>query len=102
MPTTFQVILFCFDIKLIHFDFKHALILCFTYLNAALTKFIEQSGLENELKLAVPDSPFAETEEENCYFFLDNLKKLGFSEEYDKQVQFSICSLISSCHYPYR
>jgi hypothetical protein len=73
------------------------------YLNAALTKFIKQSGLENELKLAVPDSPFAETEEENCYFFLANLKKLGFSEEYDKQVgQFSIYSLISSCHYPYR
>ena len=55
--------------------------------NSALKSFIEKAGLEEELKMAIPDSPFGETDSDCSYFLLDNLKRKGFSDEFDKQVR---------------
>jgi len=51
----------------------------------ALEKFLKDRGLDQELKLAIPESPYAEINPECTYFLLKNLKRAGFSEEFDKQ-----------------
>ena len=50
-----------------------------------LKNFLNGLGLDQELKLAIPDCPYAETNPDCVYFLLNNLKKAGFSEEFDKQ-----------------
>ncbi len=56
------------------------------HLLVALKKFIADSVRDTEIKLAIPNCPYAELDEREFYFFLENLKKSGFSEEFDKQV----------------
>ena len=55
---------------------------------SALENFIRCSGLQREVELALPDSPFAEVDndKQEFYFLLQNLKRVGFNEEFDKQV----------------
>jgi hypothetical protein len=52
----------------------------------ALKRFIADSVFNTEMKLAIPNCPYAELNEREFYFFLENLKRSGFSEEFDKQV----------------
>ena len=59
----------------------------FLLLIVALKKFIVDSVRDTEMKLAIPNCPYAELDEGEFYFFLENLKKSGFSEEFDKQVR---------------
>ena len=42
-----------------------------------LKNFLNGLGLDQELKLAIPDCPYAETNPDCVYFLLNNLKKAG-------------------------
>ena len=57
-----------------------------TELFPALDQFIKECGLENEIELNFPPCPYAELEEDDFYFFMENMKEHGYTEEVDKKL----------------
>ena len=66
--------------------FEDNLIIPLTELFPALNQFIKESGLENDIEINFPPCPYAELEEDNFYFFMENMKEDGYSEEVDKKL----------------
>ncbi len=60
----------------------------------ALNLFIEESGLENEIKLNFPPCPYAELEEDDFYFFMENMKENGYTEEVDKKLGLNFINIL--------
>jgi hypothetical protein len=50
-----------------------------------LKKFIRESGLETDIVLSFPDCPYVELDKTEPYFFMENMKEKGYSEEFDKK-----------------
>jgi len=66
----------------------------------ALNQFIKDSGLENEIKLNFPPCPYAELEEDDFYFFMENMKENGYTEEVDKKLGVNFINIFELSFYP--
>ncbi len=51
-----------------------------------LKKFIQDLGLESEIRLNFPPCPYAELEKDEFYFFMENMKECGYKEEVNKKL----------------